>query len=273
MNSAFEPLAVPCFREPEPDGVVFAVGETEILLGADGDGGEFPPASALGLPRGLCIGALDGRPCYAVDYPVDVPPPAGYRPAGVRETMRRLDPARRQAFGRARQLLYWIKRHRHCGGCGEAMTLSTTEIAAVCPRCGGQYFPNIAPAVITAVRRGDALLLARNRNFKPGLYSLIAGYVEAGESLEMAVAREIAEEVGIEVDNIRYFGSQSWPFPSSLMLGFTADYAGGELRPDGVEITEAGFFRAGEFPEVPPPGSISRELIDAFLTAGEIPPR
>ena len=135
----------------------------------------------------------------------------------------------------------------------------------VCPACGMRYYPQLAPAVITAVLREGRILLAHNRNFQPGMYGLIAGFVEAGESAEDAVAREIREETGIEVGNIRYFSSQCWPFPNSLMLGYYADYVSGEARPDGIELESLGWFSAGNMPQIPPPGSIARRLIEDYL--------
>jgi NAD+ diphosphatase len=127
------------------------------------------------------------------------------------------------------------------------------------------YYPRLSPAIMVLVRRHDTILLARSPHFKPGTYSALAGFVETGEALEDTIVREVFEEVGIMVGNLQYFGSQSWPFPHSLMLAFTADYVAGELRPDGVEIEDAKWFSPGNLPGLPHPKTLSRRLIDATV--------
>jgi NAD+ diphosphatase len=139
------------------------------------------------------------------------------------------------------------------------------EAAMRCPACGLLAYPRISPAVMVLVRDGDKLLLARSPHFKPGVFSALAGFVEPGETLEQCAAREVREEVGIEIANLRYFDSQPWPFPNSLMVAFFADYAGGTIRPDPAEIAEAAWFSPDELPILPDPISISRRLIDAAL--------
>ena len=146
------------------------------------------------------------------------------------------------------------------------MVHAPSERAKLCPKCGLLSFPRLSPAVIMLVYRGDELLLARNHGFADGFFSVLAGFVEPGESLEEAVEREVHEEVGLDLTEIRYFGSQPWPFPHSLMIGFTARYAGGEIRLQEAELAEAGWFnRRGELPRLPGKLSIARKLIDAFL--------
>jgi NAD+ diphosphatase len=167
--------------------------------------------------------------------------------------------------GRALQLINWYADWVFCPSCAGKLDNSKTERAKVCPRCSKNYYPVISPAIIVAVKKGNKLLLAHNKNYPDKKrVSILAGFVEAGESLEQTVAREIKEEVDITVKNIKYFGSQSWPFPHSLMLGFTAEYESGELTPDGVEIEYADWYSADEFPLIPPHGSISRKLIENF---------
>ncbi len=263
---AFVPLSVPRIEVPEASGLLLAINRRHILLRDGKTPCNFPdlPGRSFDAPL-LRVGNLGDYPCYAWELPEAPELPVPARLAETRGILDRLSRDEQHAFSRARELLFWRQHHRFCGACGAETVLSEREVAAVCRQCGALFFPQIAPAVIVAIHHGDRLLLAHNRNFKEGLYSLIAGFVEAGENLEMAVQREIREEIGIDVDEIHYFGSQSWPFPNSLMFGFSARYAGGVLRPDGVEITDAQFFRAGEFPTLPPPGSISRELIDDFL--------
>ena len=165
----------------------------------------------------------------------------------------------------ARGVLDWDANHRFCGRCGVKTVIKEQERARTCPSCELTTFPRISPAIIVAVLRGEKLLLANNRRHPGTMYSIIAGFVEPGESLEGTVRREIREEVSIEVNNIRFFGSQPWPFPDSLMVGFVADYAGGEIEVDGQEILHADWFEADGLPTIPPPGSISRRIIDWYM--------
>jgi NAD+ diphosphatase len=167
--------------------------------------------------------------------------------------------------GRALGLTAWDRDHRFCGRCGALTTRSTVERVRTCPACGHGAYPRLSPAVIMLVERDGRALLARNARFPRPFHSTLAGFVEVGETLEDAVAREIHEEAGVDVADIRYFGSQPWPFTGSLMIGFTARWAGGELTPDGVEIVEAGWFAPDELPHLPPPLSIARALVDDFV--------
>lgn len=166
---------------------------------------------------------------------------------------------------RARQILAWDKNTRFCGQCGHATIPSTTERAKLCPNCNTSVFPQISPVVLALIWRDNEILLARSAHFLPGIYSILAGFVEPGETLEQTVAREVYEEVGIQIKNLQYFGSQPWPFPSNLMIGFTAEYAAGEIRIDPVEIEEAQWFSVDNLPPLPKPISLSRRMIDAFL--------
>jgi NAD+ diphosphatase len=161
------------------------------------------------------------------------------------------------------QLVEWARTNRFCGRCGASTEDVTGLMAKRCPRCGLEAFPRLSPAVICLVERDDGrALLARGPQFAAGVYSCLAGFVEPGETLEEAVAREVREEVAVEVGEIRYFGSQPWPFPHSLMVGFTARWVSGEIAVDGTEITEARWFAASDLPEVPSSISIARRLID-----------
>lgn len=167
--------------------------------------------------------------------------------------------------GRALQILHWHREHRFCGRCGTAMVDRSTELARECPNCSLISHPRLSPAVIMAVVREKKILLARAPRFPEGMYSTLAGFVEPGETLEEAVGREVREETGIAVDNIRYVASQPWPFPHSLMIGFSATYAGGEIRIDDKEIEAAGWFGVDELPLLPSKVSIARLLIDNFV--------
>lgn len=246
--------------------------ENRLLLA---DGGEaaalFPMAGecpASGLAASVVdVGTWLGCACKAAD--LDALPEASvlanFRSASLRDVFLAAGAEAFALAGRAVQLLDWAQQHRYCGRCGTPTVPGADAAARACPQCGLQAYPRISPAVMVLVRKGSALLLARSPRFKAGVYSALAGFVEAGETLEACVAREVREEVGIEVRNLRYFGSQSWPFPNSLMIAFTAEYAGGELAPDGVEIEDAAWFEADNLPLLPDPISISRVLIDAAI--------
>lgn len=230
-------------RSPE---LVFPSGRAEDV-GVDG--------------TGLRIGEWFGRPCYAAD--VEEKPKLD----GEWTLLRPLfGLAGAEAFalaGRASLLLDWRRNHRFCGRCGTPTAMKTSEYAMACPSCGLLAYPRISPAVMVLVERGDDLLLARSPHFRPGVFSALAGFVEAGETLEQCARREVREEVGIEITNLRYFQSQPWPFPDSLMLAFFADYAGGTLNPEPTEIEAAAWFPRKALPGIPDPVSIARRLIDA----------
>lgn len=180
------------------------------------------------------------------------PFPEGSVFIGLREAFAVLDEDEWVMAGRASQVLGWADDHAFCGRCGTGTAPQATDRAMRCPACGLAAFPRLTPAVITLVERSDGkALLAWGRQFPGRFFSALAGFVEAGESLEQAVIREVREEVGIEVDDIRYFGSQPWPFPNSLMIGFNASYVGGELKLQESEIVEAGWFGPDELPPVP----------------------
>lgn len=219
----------------------------------------------LGLraSAGLFIGATEDHACLLGHGNAAQPVPEGFAWVELRSLFGVLEEELFWIAGRASHLALWDLAHRHCGACGEPMALKPEEWAKVCPACGQVYYPQISPAVIVAVRDGERILLARNRHYRHPFFSVLAGFVEPGEDLESAIHREILEEAGITVKNLRYFGSQPWPFPSSLMIAFTADYAGGELRPDPEEILEASWFTRDNLPVIPASQSIARRLIDA----------
>ncbi len=166
---------------------------------------------------------------------------------------------------KAVQVMEWDRTNQFCSRCGTKTQKRHGERGKECPACGELFYPRISPAVIVLIRKEHEILLARSPNFPPGMYSLIAGFIEPGETAESAVAREVKEEVGVQIRNITYFGTQAWPFPNSLMIGFTAEYSSGDLRPDGFEIEDAKWFSAEKLPVLPGKISISRKLIDHFL--------
>ena len=161
------------------------------------------------------------------------------------------------------QLCDWDRNRQVCGRCGGAPESKTEERGRVCPACRLTFYPKISPAVMALVRRGRQMLLGRSPHFPPGMFSALAGFVEPGETLEQCIAREVLEEVGIEVANVRYFASQPWPFPNSLMIAFFCDYAGGEIHPQETEIEAAEWFDVFQLPKLPSKISIARRLIDA----------
>ena len=208
----------------------------------------------------LYLGELDGEPCFAVDGPA----PSG-EPVALRQLFGVLGDEEFAIAGRALGLIAWDRDHRHCGRCGAPTERSTIERIRNCAACKHGAYPRLSPAVIMLVERDGRALLARNARFPLPFFSTLAGFVELGETLEETVAREVREEAGIEVTDIRYFGSQPWPFTGSLMIGFTAKWAAGEIVADPTEIADAGWFAPSELPTIPPKLSIARELIDDFV--------
>ena len=220
----------------------------------------------LNILRQNYLGKLGDRDCYAVELPEGSIVPAGMAFEGLRKVYGRLGEYLFWVAARAVQIVDWDRTHQFCGRCSVSLITKTTERAKECPQCGLLHFPRLAPAIIVLIERGSHLLLARSRYFPPKMYSVLAGFVEPGESLEEAVVREIKEEVGIQITDIRYFSSQPWPFPHSLMIAFTAKYAGGEISLEDSEIEEAGWFTTDALPLIPEKISIARKLIDWFLT-------
>jgi NAD+ diphosphatase len=219
---------------------------------------------ALEPTRTSFLGYLAGEHVYAAELPPDAQLPASLAPQGLRALYGIVDDQLFALAGRASQILEWDRTHQFCGRCGAPTEYASGERAKRCPACGLLSFPRLSPAVIVLVERGDEVLLARHTRTTDGMYALLAGFVEPGESIEEAVHREIREETGIEVDRLAYFGSQPWPFPHQLMIGFTVQYAGGDVEIDGHEIADARWFSAQAMPKVPPRLSIARRLIDAY---------
>ena len=219
--------------------------------------------------RTLYLGRLAEIDCWAAEAPLEAPPPpSGLGWEGLRALFSVLDDAHFALAGRALQLLDWDRNHRFCGRCGAPTAAKSEERARVCPACKLASYPRIAPAVMALVRREKQLLLARSPHFPPGMYSALAGFVEAGETLEQCLAREVEEEVGVRVTRIRYFASQPWPFPNSLMIAFVCDWESGEIRPQAGEIEAANWFDVLQLPKLPSKISIARRLIDSV--AGEM---
>ncbi|MCM2130820.1 NAD(+) diphosphatase [Larsenimonas rhizosphaerae] len=209
----------------------------------------------------VALGYWNGEPiAVAMD---DQPEAAAWMSA--REWLGQLPVVQTEVLSTALQVMTWRRDHRYCGRCGSAMRRKQTEFAMVCPSCRLTSFPRISPCIITLVTHGRDLLLARSPRFAPGRFSTLAGFIEAGESVEAAVRREVMEEVGVSIGRVRYFKSQSWPFPHSLMMGFYAEAASRDITIDGVEIEAADWFSPEYLPGLPPSFSIAHSLIDNFL--------
>ncbi len=211
------------------------------------------------------LGLLHGHPCYSAEVSPETTAPEGMSFQELRSLYTGLDEDLFLLAGKALQIVSWDQTHQYCGRCGLKMEDLPGERAKKCPACGLINYPRLSPAVITAVLRGKKILLTHNIAFRGKMHSLIAGFVEPGETLEECARREILEEVGIRVKNLHYFGSQPWPFPNSLMIGFTAEYDSGDLLADGKEISEADWFDAQNLPDLPSKMSIAREMIDWFV--------
>jgi len=240
-----------------PDELVFAFLDGQLLL-LDG---EVPTAGRLAVgdqplpvgPFGIAV-ALDAAPQLE-----------GASLVELRDFLAVADEQLASAAGRAAQLVEWELGHAYCGRCGARTEASGTELARLCPSCGASYYPRITPAVIMLVEHGDRVLLARRAGLNRPFHSVLAGFVEPGETLEEAVRREVLEEAGVEIEDVHYFGSQPWPFPSQLMIGFVARATSDELHVDETELEDAGWFRPEKLPPIPGPFTIARRLIDDFV--------
>lgn len=270
MTTLFKPARDFRVRGDSPHRVL-AFYKDRLVVKTIGARVELPRAGELAVAgleadSQLRVGTIQDRPYSGWEMRHAPDLPAGLVLEGLRALFGRLDDADFQVAGYALQLLNWVADNRYCGRCGDAMALEDGDRALICTACRNTLYPRISPAIIVAITSGHRLLLARSGHF-PGrrMFSVIAGYVEPGETLEDCVRREIREEVGLEVRRIRYFGSQTWPFSGSLMVGFTAEHAGGQIAVDGREILEADWFTRDRLPEIPGKISIARQLIDWFV--------
>ena len=264
----------------ETPGLWFILDKGRLLVRTGADGVHIPGAldlealeeKGLSFSRKQFIGTLheaEPKPCYAAALASGEPAEEdGFLLKPLRALLTRLDEDLIWAAGRANQLIHWEVTHSYCGACGGRTEDKADERAKTCPQCGLINYPRVTPAVIMAVIKDDRILLARNQRARIPFYSVLAGFVEPSETLEDCVKREVREEAGITVKNIRYFGSQPWPFPNSLMIGFTAEYAGGDIQINPEELSDAGWFARDNLPQVPPPLSIAGQLIDWFVKKG-----
>jgi NAD+ diphosphatase len=265
VGSDFEP-AKKGGKPPDHEGHWLIVQNQGLLVVPDGDGFRLPSGARPPALDGMCgapfwLGTFRDTPCWVLELPREAPAPAGLQ----RETLvpmqnTRLPDDLLSLGGMAMQALWWESTSGHCPRCGVATARIEGEWGKRCPSCAYEHYPHLHPAVIVLVRDGDRCLLARKAIWAPGRYALVAGFVDNGESLEGCVQREVKEEVGVDVDDIQYVGSQNWPFPSQLMVGFVARYAGGEVKVDPEELEDARWFPKGQLPSRP-----SRHSIAGFI--------
>ena len=276
MPNEYQPLVAPPAERNEP-ALWFAFHRGEMLIVQSKDEAQLPcclDLSELGLStvRSLYLGTYGGKHCYVSELEHANALPDGHELQGLRALFGNVDETLAALAGRAFQIMEWDRNHQYCSRCGTPTEARREERSRACPKCKYTTYPPISPAIMVLITRGREILLARKPEWVPKRFSALAGFVEPGETLEDTVRRETHEEVGVEIENLRYFGSQPWPFPHSLMIAFTADYASGEVRPDGVEIEEARFFDVEQLPNLPQGISISRRMIDtvaAKLARGE----
>lgn len=220
----------------------------------------------LNLLRQFYLGKFGMNHCYAVEVSSSFQPPPAMLFQNLKQSLEHFEDEHLGLLAsKAKQTLLWDKNTQFCGHCGTKLMFHEQEAAKVCPNCTALFYPQFSAVVMIAIRRGKELLLARSPHFPPGVYSILAGFVEIGESLEQAIHREVAEEVGLSIQNLRYFGSQPWPFPNNLMMGFIADHAHGEIVIDGVEIEAAEWFLPQNLPLLPKKFTLSRKLIDSII--------
>jgi NAD+ diphosphatase len=270
----FESLVHPPEGQSLDDAWYFVFIGKELLCGSEA--GAPRPLNAdeyrwidIEIEKEIYLGRYQGRACFSVVGAGRSQ--QGYALVGLRSWLGRVGSPLFYLAGRAQQIADWHRDHQFCGRCGEPMEDHPNDRAKVCQSCGLINYPKLSPSIIVLVRRDEEVLLARNARWPQGVYSTLAGFVEPGESIEQTVHREVLEEVGIRVCNLRYKGSQSWPFPNSLMLGFHADYEGGDIVCQDAEIAEARWFHYTQLPNIPGGAAISRWLIDdcvAELDAG-----
>lgn len=229
----------------------------------------FPdPAQLASLPSpetDCLIGCLGELPCRLLAWSESVAVPQGLQCLSLRNAWNLLDREQHALATRAKLLRTWDREHRFCGVCGTPTQPMASEPARICPACQHRAYPRLSPAIMVLIHRGNELLLARSPHFRPGMYSALAGFVEPGESLEECAHREVMEEVGVRIKNLRWFDSQPWPFPHSLMLAFHADYVDGDIVPQPGEIEAAAWFPIDALPELPSSDSIAYRLLQAAI--------
>ena len=243
----------------------------KLLLAKQGE--KFAVPAGEEAPVGLCksssvmeVGTMDdGTPIKTFALNAPVINDTAFEWIDLRKSFHPLPREHYLKAGKCRELIYWDSNTQYCGTCGTPLRMHT-PISKRCPQCGREIWPALSPAIIVLVHKGNEALLVHARNFKGDYYGLVAGFVETGETLEEAVHREVAEETGITITNLRYFGSQPWPYPNGLMVGFEADYVAGNIHLQKEELSHGAWFSKENLPAVPDKLSIARKMIDHWRT-------
>jgi NAD+ diphosphatase len=240
----------------------FVFCQSDIVLEKTPDGYRIPTEMPVKPKPWTTVMNVDGEKAYRIDQPLMDHP--RYEMCGLRQSYYKLTAEEYGKAGKCHELLYWDQNTKFCGVCGGPMKFHT-DISKRCEHCGKEVWPQLATAIIVLVRKGNEVLLVHANNFRTDFYGLVAGFVETGETLEEAVHREVMEETGLHIKNLRYFGSQPWPYPCGLMVGFTADYDSGKIHLQRSELSKGSWFDKDHLPHIPEKLSIARKLIDAWL--------
>lgn len=247
----------------------FIFDKDRLLMQKKGDGyrlpdGNLPPDFVTGERAAQVVASANGTEYMGMSGDLTGDMPEKFEMINLRASYDYLDEESYNMAGKAFEIIHWDRNSRYCPACGVPM-VRNTPISKLCPSCGQEFYPAISTAIIVLIRREDAVLLVRAKNFKGNFHGLVAGFLETGETLEECVRREVMEETGLEIGNITYFGNQPWPYPSGLMVGFIADYAGGEIKLQQEELQSGAFFTKDRLPELPRKLSIARKMIDWWL--------
>lgn len=240
----------------------FVFCQSDLVLEKATDGYRIPTEPPTELKPWTTVMNVDGEKAYRIDLPLLGN--ESYEMCGLRQSYYKLSEEEYLKAGKCHELLYWDQNTKYCGVCGGLMRFHT-DISKRCEHCGKEVWPQLATAVIVLVRKGDEVLLVHANNFRTDFYGLVAGFVETGETLEEAVHREVMEETGLHIKNLKYFASQPWPYPCGLMVGFTADYDGGKIHLQRSELSKGAWFDKDHLPHIPEKLSIARHLIDDWL--------
>ena len=239
---------------------VFCQGD--LVLERTPDGFQIPTEAPTATKPWTTVMNVDGDKAYRIENPITGD--QRYEMSPLRQSYFKLSHDDYLKAGKCHELLYWDMNTKYCGVCGGPMRFDT-DISKKCEHCGKEVWPQLAIAIIVLIRKGDEVLLVHARNFRHDFYGLVAGFVETGETLEQAVYREVMEETGLHITNLRYYGSQPWPYPCGLMVGFTADYESGNIHLQHSELSKGAWFDRDHLPNIPEKLSIARQLIDHWI--------
>ena len=240
----------------------FVFCQSDLVLEKTAEGFQIPTTMPVEPKPWTTVMDIDGEKAYRIDKPLINDD--HYEMCGLRQSYYRLTAEEYRKAGKCHELLYWNQNTKYCGVCGGPMRFDTA-ISKKCEHCGKEVWPQLATAIIVLIRKGDEVLLVHANSFRDNHYGLVAGFVETGETLEEAVYREVMEETGLHITNLRYFGSQPWPYPCGLMVGFTADYDSGKIRLQRSELSKGSWFDKDHLPHIPEKLSIARQLLDHWV--------